>query len=632
MRKPSRIGIAVAVPVLATTVVAAAASSASAASHVRHLGTRPSWATASRDVGRANGSDRVDLRVWLQFRDAAQVRALAAAVTDPKSPQYRHYLTPAQFTARYAPTASQANAVAAWLRSAGLRVTAVPATHRYVGASGSVTQVQQAFGVGLNNYAVGSHTWRAPGDDPSVPSSLAPTVLGITGLDTGDHANHPATHYPAPPAGFRNDTPLSAYYGEKLASDLPPYNGATLPYAVQGYTPPDYRSAYGVTASGLSGAGTTIGIVDAYASGTMVSDANTYAGNHDAGTTTLVAGTNYLETIAPSFTLQGPCDASGWEGEESLDVEAAHGMAPGADIHYYGAANCNDPALIDALQAAVNDHVNVVSNSWDGYESQATPDIISAYDSVFEQGTVQGTAFLFSSGDDGDELSATGTKQVDFPTSDPLVVSVGGTSVGIKGGAFVGQDGWGTHKSVLSSGAWGAPAFLYGSGGGCSGVFSEPSWQSGTNADACGGKRGVPDVSMDGDPTTGMLIGETQTFPKHHVVYGEYRIGGTSLSSPLLAGVVALADQTATSNITGAATFYGVSTGITDVLPHGSPGTLPDAGNVRNDYVNSVDSSNGVVTSVRTFGEDSSLTVTGGWDPVTGLGTVNGRIFKALGR
>src|SRR4029078_12742199 len=154
----------------------------------------------------------------------------------------------------------------------------------------------------------------------------------------------------------------------------------------------------------------------------------------------------------------------------------------------------------------------------------------------------EGISYMFSSGDDGDELAATGTKQVDYPSSDPYATAVGGTNTAINSaGALAWQTGWGTEKYSLSanSSSWDPLGFLYGSGGGESVIFAHADYQDGITP---AGARGVPDVAMDADPTTGMLVGETQTFPDG-VYYDQYRIGGTSLASPLFAGMTALALQ-----------------------------------------------------------------------------------------
>jgi len=133
---------------------------------------------------------------------------------------------------------------------------------------------------------------------------------------------------------------------------------------------------------------------------------------------------------------------------------------------------------------------------------------------------------------------------------------------------------------------------------------------------------------MDGDVTTGMLIGETQTFPDG-AHYDQYRIGGTSLSSPLFAGMTALAVQHAGSavGLLNPTIYANAATGVfTDVS---GPG--PDPGNVRVDFANGLDASDGLLYSVRTFDQDTSLAVGLGWDDVTGLGTPNPGWLTALG-
>ena len=104
---------------------------------------------------------------------------------------------------------------------------------------------------------------------------------------------------------------------------------------------------------------------------------------------------------------------------------------------------------------------------------------------------------------------------------------------------------------MLTQGAWSPsrPAYLYGGGGGTSRLFAQPRYQkdvvpaSIANYFGQGPHRAVPDVAMLGDPNTGFLVGQSQTFPDGTVRYSEYRIGGTSLSCPLFAGVVAVTNQ-----------------------------------------------------------------------------------------
>jgi subtilase family serine protease len=131
---------------------------------------------------------------------------------------------------------------------------------------------------------------------------------------------------------------------------------------------------------------------------------------------------------------------------------------------------------------------------------------------------------------------------------------------------------------------------------------------------------------MDADPTTGMLVGQTQTYPDGSVRYGEYRIGGTSLASPLFAGMTALKLQHEGHGLGMLnPVIYSNQTQFTDV--RNAPG---DIANVRVDYVNSVDGSDGLVYSVRTFGQDTTLKATVGWDNDTGVGEPNLTWFKRV--
>jgi subtilase family serine protease len=303
-------------------------------------------------------------------------------------------------------------------------------------------------------------------------------------------------------------------------------------------------------------------------------------------------------------------------------------MAQGANVHYYASASCFDSDFLDTLGRVVDDGTaKLVSNSWSDVEANESPDVTAAYEEIFLQGAAEGMSFMFSSGDDGDELAATGIKQVDYPASDPYATAVGGTSDAIGAdGSMLWQTGWGTERAGLSADgtSWGDPAFFYGAGGGASALFDKPDYQ----ADIAGDARMVPDVALDADPTTGMLVGETQKFPKGQVIYDEVRIGGTSLASPLMAGMTALTVQHQGGAGGGLLNevIYANAGAFTDVAGPGA-----DAGNVRADFVNSVDASDGIVYSVRTFDQDSSLEVTPGYDQVTGLGAPNTDWLTALG-
>jgi subtilase family serine protease len=624
-------------------VIAAAGvvTTASASSALVTLpGSAPAWA-ANAAVRHASPSGRVSVRVYLAPRGGvARLKAAVTAVATPGSPTYRHFLTPAQYRARFGPSKASAAAVSAWLRSAGMRITGVEASRRYVSAAGTVAAAERAFGRRLNVYRHGGKLVRAPVGNARVPKAVAASVLGVTGLDTAPALARPTLT--GPPPAFQNAHPCSLYYGQikaKFQGDystpLPKFKGATRDYAPCGYTPSQFRSAYGVDSTSLTGSGATVGIVDAYAAGTMLKDANTYSKLQ--GDAPFAPG-QYSQVLPSSFTGQAACGPQGWAGEETLDVEASHGMAPGANVIFYAGKSCFDPDLIAALGRVVDQNkVTVVSNSYGdlGEAGQTTGDI-RAWEQVILQGEMQGISFLFSSGDNGDELLATGTRQPDYPASDPFVTAVGGTSTAIGAtGKLNWQTGWGTHKFSLSANgkSWqpfASPSFLYGAGGGFSTLFPRPAYQQSAISGGAPSGRAVPDVAMDADPTTGMLVGETQAFP-HGVRYGQYRIGGTSLASPLMAGMVADAAQHADSRLGFLniaiykleAAHIGAFDDVTSVH-HGD-------GNVRPDFVNGVNGNAGIVYSVRTFDQDSSLVTRPGWDDVTGVGTPNSVFLTVFG-
>ena len=591
--------------------------------------TRPSWLGHAKNLGHASPGAAVSARIYLTPNGGmGKLQQFALAVSTPGNAQYRHFLTPSGYFQRFGTTAGSVSAVKSWLSGAGLQVTGVEQHNRYVEVSGKVAAAEKAFGVSIDSYRHNRLTVQAPTAALNAPAAVAPSVLTVLGVDTTPMIVHPQAQKPAPPEpGFRNATPCSTYYGEKLATTLPQFNGHTLPYAPCGYVGSQFRSAYEGSTT-LDGTGVTVAITDAYASPNIASDAATYAGRN--GDRAYAPG-QFSQSLPKTLTRVNDgshqCGENGWYGEETLDVEAVHAMAQGAKIRYYGAASCYDADFLDTF-ARINDEdaARVVTNSWDGVEAGQKASTTAAYQQAFLQGAAEGISYMFSSGDDGDESLATGLVQTDYPASDPYATAVGGTTTAIdSAGSLAWETGWGTMKYGLSSDgtSWDPLGFLYGSGGGESSLFAQPAYQAGITP---AGARGVPDVAMDADVTTGMLIGETQTFPEG-VHYDQYRIGGTSLASPLFAGMTALAFQHAGGGV-GLLnpTIYANKNAFTDVT-----GAGPDAGNVRVDFTNGLDGSDGILYSVRTFDQDLSLALNPGWDDVTGLGSPNSGWLTAVG-
>jgi subtilase family serine protease len=650
--------------------VATFGTHASAANKTPIAGSHASWASASNRVAAASRSQKIGFRVYLNLRDQAGAEATARAVSSPGSASYQKFLNTAQVRQRYAPTVASVNAVKSWLKSSGFKVASVAQNNLYVEAIGTVSQAAKAFGVQLNLYQVGGKRLRAADRELSVPASLGGLVAGVAGVDNALNLLRPsirggredlvgqakaslqapqanaAPWVVPPPAGFRNAGPTSAYWGEKLDTTDPSYGAGyptPLSYAPTGYKPGQLRDAYGLaelTKRGIDGRGTTVAIVDAFASPTLYQDAAEYARRNDPSHPLLRS--QYSQIVFPANPeLEPPdqCDAAGWYSEQTLDVEAVHAMAPGAHILYVGASDCQDLVIDKALNTIVAGNLaQIVSNSYGSWGEDIPKSEVKIFTSIAIQAAMEGIGLYFASGDNGDEAATLGYSSADFSASSPWVTAVGGTSVGIDAkGKRVVETGWETGRSVLTGGAWtpAAPGrFQYGSGGGTSVLFDEPWYQVDIVPDALavqnqhGNHRGrvVPDISMVGDPNTGFLVGETQTFPDG-VYYGEFRLGGTSLSSPLFAGYIAVADQLARHRhgfINPALYSVAGTSAIKDVV-HQTNAV------VRVDYANGLDANDGLITSVRNF-DYQGLTIhtTPGYDNVTGLGTPNGAALLYL--
>jgi subtilase family serine protease len=631
------LGVAASVCLLCLALPASAAPSTKATL----AGSVPSWAKAANFKGAAAGTDSIGFRVYLGWQNPSQVEALAKAVSDPKSASYKHYLTPQQFRQQFAPSQAQVGAVQSWLRGQGFNVNYTPSNNHYVSAEGTVAQAAAAFGTTFGMYSYRGLTLRSPSSAASVPANLGSIVSGVIGLDDSAQLvfNNRANDPKAPPAAaFVSAQPCSSYWGEKTTTDLinagvkinnPP--GYTLPLnlAPCGYLPSQILGAYGLATSGYDGSGQTVAIIDAYASPTIQADLNQWSAIRG------MASTNVTQVVAPG-TYNHPergqkQDPQGWYGEETLDVESVHGMAPGAHIVYVGAPN-NFQDLDAALNHVVDRHLaSIVTNSY-GFPTEALPPgFIRPYEDTILQGAATGIGIYFSSGDNSDESLSVGYVTADWPASSPFVTAVGGTSIGIdQSNNRAVETGWGTYTASLhADGTWGGASWLYGAGGGVSRLFAEPWYQQGTDLSGVFAAQGhsgraLPDIAALGDPNTGYLVGQTQTFPDGTVKYSEYRLGGTSLSSPIMAGIMALADQAS-----------GSPHGFANPLFYSKPGAFYDVLHVynavvRTNYNNGVDATAGLSYRLRTFDQGLSLKTTAGYDDITGLGTPGASFIASL--
>ena len=632
--------------VLAGAAAAAATpaiASATGATATRTVlaGSQPVWAVPALAAGVPAGAAVREFQVNLPLRDAATAQALAGAVSDPHSASYGKYLTAAQFDARFAPTGAQVAAVESWLRSSGIHVVGVPANNRYVDAVGTVSAIDHAFSTTIETYRVGGLQLAANATPLSVPSALAPDVLAVTGLDDGAALTRPdhivaggASHVASGRTSVA--TPCSGYWGQNVVTMPAAYGVTSFPTYTCGYSAKQLEGAYGVAAAiakGTTGAGVTVAITDAYASPTIVTDVNAFSTADGIPT---LGATQLTQVLDKPFNDQNLCGgAAGWNMEETLDVEAVHAMAPGANIVYMGAKNCaNDLGITVVNDIVAKKLASVVSDSWSDNGEAVPASQVTAEHAIWVQGAAEGIGFNFSSGDSGDLLAATGKAQPSLPGSDDYVTAVGGTTLAVtKANTYGFETGWGNTRAPVAYDSKGNPVgygiappgvFYAGAGGGTSHVVAEPWYQQKVvpvNLSHEYGKvsRVVPDVAALADPYTGMTMYMTMGG-----AVTSFAIGGTSLASPLFAGIEALANQGRPSpigfanpllySLVGTVAFH-------DVRPTLRPTAIA--------FTSANPASLCASSCVITEGTDSSLQTAAFYDNVTGLGTPNGANFLA---
>lgn len=330
---------------------------------------------------------------------------------------------------------------------------------------------------------------------------------------------------------------------------------STLP---AGYGPAQFHGAYSLPTTVLSTK--TIAIVDAYDDPNILSDLNTYSAQYGIPkmTSCPASGGTNLSPCFQKVDQRGgtsyPQVNAGWALEIALDVEVAHATCQNCNILLVEADSNSYTNLMTAVDQAFAMGANVISNSYGSSEFSGE----TSLDSHFNH---PGIAITFSSGDGG--------YGVEYPAASQYVTAVGGTTLNLN-----------SDNSYKSESAWS------GSGSGCSAYEAKPSSQS----DAGCSNRTVADVSADANPNTGAAVYDSIRYQGRR---GWFQVGGTSLSSPIIAGVYALSGNT---------------TGVANSTPYSNTTNLHDV----------TTGSNG------SCGGSYLCTATIGYDGPTGLGTPNG--------
>jgi hypothetical protein len=458
-------------------------------------GQRPAAVANLTAISTLPETNRLHLAISLPLRNQQAMASLFRQIYDPASPNFRHYLTPQQFTGMFGPSEEDYQAVIAFAQTNGLTVSGTYSNRLMVGVNGTVADIQKLFHVSMHLYhhPTENRNFYAPDTDPTVPSTLP--ILTIKGFN----------NYVVPRPFIVRHPPNQALNGEGSAPDG---SGSYFGY--------DFRGAY-VPSVSLTGAGQTVALFEC--ADYFDSDISTYVN---------------LASL-PGIPLQrvlidggppAPAAGDGVNVEVALDIEMIDCMAPDAtEILVYEAPDDTSAYDGDMLAKIASDNLaKQISSSWLIGDS---PD----YAQYYTEFAMQGQSFFQASGDEcayypGIFQSEDGTN----------VTLVGGTTLTTTGphGSFVSETVWNWGNE------FGPDYAGIGSGGGISTNYAIPVWQQGINMTASLGSttmRNVPDVALTGDNI--FVIADDGMH--------EPGVGGTSCAAPLWAGFAALANQQALS-------------------------------------------------------------------------------------
>jgi kumamolisin len=474
----------------------------------------PHFATQSRTV--LSGSEKRPVEIAAAKRPAAAGEQVTVSVIvrrkKPLSPEHasgRQRLTHARFNADHGADPEAVALVKRFAKEFGLKVeSGMPKPgRRTVKLTGTVANMQRAFGVLLSHCTIEGETYRVRDGSIYLPAELQGYVVAVLGLDNRPQAN-----------------PHFRVLGEAGAAsaEAAKLQGFARPHAAgqSSFTPVQVGQLYQFP-QGITAVDQTIGIIE-LGGGFRQTDIAAYFKSLGQNPPTVIA-------VPVGNGKNNPGNPNGPDGEVMLDIEVAGAVAPGARIVVYFAPN-TDQGFVDAIAQAVHDtkyKPGVISISWGSPEIAWTTQAMTALDAACQSAAALGITITVAAGDNGSSDGVNDRKNhVDFPASSPHVLGCGGTNLVGSGANITKEDVW--NDQPQGGGA---------TGGGVSNVFPLPTWQAASNVpppDVPTGGRGVPDVAGDAAPATGydiLVDGKTMV------------IGGTSAVAPLWAGLIAVANQ-----------------------------------------------------------------------------------------
>jgi len=512
--------------------------------------TVPQFEQVATLIGPAPPTQQIHLVFFLPYPNHKAVDQFAAAVNNPASKAFGQFLTPDQFAAQFGPSQSTYSTVEYVTTNAGMQVVQTYANRKVMDVVATVAQADALFNTVINQYSYNNVVYYANSVPALIPSALNGLVMAVSGFNDFVH---------------------------KIG--VPLVGNPNVPF---GFGPPDIQTAYNEPVhvnKGYNGSGVTIAIETAY--DYMDSDLTGYWSQYGVqrGQSAYV-----IRKVVDDPVNQG-LPAPGQNDETTLDIEQASSNAPSANVIVYEGSDPLNSTFDDIYeQTTIDPRVDVVTTSWGSCEAGSDPNEVAADNDLFEQSAAEGQTRFAASGDNGSEDCGTNNPpdglpgqpnptNVDFPASSPWMGASGGTTLALN-----------ANRSIQSETAWS------GSGGGISGFFSLPAFQSHVPTLFSTQWRNVPDVALCADPNTPYALFWNGSWL--------LSVGGTSAVAPNMAALYAQIDG-----------YYLKRTGLA--------GTGLYNGFLRGKYPGSV--WHDILT-----GSNGDYNAHSGYDNVTGVGSLNG--------